>query len=82
MTLNVYVAYETMLRENGFRSTELAEKEITQPRNWVRTLRPQDDQAEIARVYLHLDGTFKAYRQDGNIACHGAAAWELDGCLG
>lgn len=71
-----YTKYRGVLLRNFFKST--GGQGIFRP-NWERKTRHHLD---IARVFLYNDGTFRAYRGDGNPFCHGRSADELASCFG
>jgi hypothetical protein len=77
MTQTKFLSYQTVLQQRGFNFTGRLTSEMTPP-NWQRHMA---DAADIQRVWLSHDGSFKAYNGLGLILCHGANASELAACI-
>lgn len=77
MTLQKWIGYELPLRRYNFSPTD---RRDGQPANWVRNV-PATSDRDIQRVYIHSDGSYKAYNQRNLIICHGTESFELEGCL-
>lgn len=75
MSSELYQIYRRVLLRNFFKSTGTGE---LRP-NWTRTVK---NRLDIERVFLYHDGTFRAYRGDGNPYCHGQSVSELVTCVG
>jgi hypothetical protein len=77
MTPTKFVSYQSVLQQRGFTFTGRLTAEM-QPPNWQRHMA---DAADIQRVWLASDGSFKAYNGLGLILCHGHNAAELASCI-
>ena len=80
MTAARFIDYELLLTAYGFKTTTPPHRlsEVTQSPNWQRDTQ---DKYEISRVFLYHDGTFRAYRNDGEPVAHGSSPDELRGCF-
>ena len=76
MTLETFVNYEQILKENLFTATNPTNYP---PTNFVRSV--VDDPSDVCRVYLNNDGGFKAYNHKNEVICHGSNWTELDACI-